>query len=634
MPYTSTDFFRDGVTETAETASEYFQLLWEGWRPNGPTPIPERGPTSPAYLADIDLEDEDSIFRQRVDGMYVNTISPKNYGAIGDNSTDDKVALQAAVTAAASFGITVDLRGLTYRTTDAVTLPTGAKFVNGSIRCTGTGKKIVEVTGDNVTVADLSITGRHAGAVASASEYGIYAGGASAASPLRNLTIKNVKITKVGQYGTFLKWVDGFRVIDSDLSMFGYMAIGTSSAVNGAIINNLIDTVLAGFSGNGYGIALSRTETNSLVTDPRSSKIIVANNRVYNVAWEGIDTHGGEHLTITNNMVLGCFVGIAIVGSDNASNVTTWAAQNVVISGNLIDALVTDGSAGAGIVFTGAGTVVGTPVQTATGSVTGNTIRNHGNQSNTLNGGIYVHNTMGVSITGNAIINPSPNGICLYHDNYGIIVGFNTIIDVWSTVVTAASAINIPSSYQTGLIMGNVLRNHGTKSGAVFKNERGYNAAGTTGVVLEAHGNSFADATLPVVGTTATRTSFNFKTFFGTQAAFTGAVGAPGVSFGTDTASGFYPIGTSDFGLAMAGVRKLRFGATAVTWEDGHNFSFAVTTGTKIGTGATQKIGFWGVTPVVQPAANADTSGATLANLEIEVNQLKALLRSIGLLAP
>lgn len=35
----------------------------------------------------------------------------------------------------------------------------------------------------------------------------------------------------------------------------------------------------------------------------------------------------------------------------------------------------------------------------------------------------------------------------------------------------------------------------------------------------------------------------------------------------------------------------------------------------------------------VQPA-NPDTSGATLPNLEIEVNQIKALLRSIGLMAP
>lgn len=51
-----------------------------------------------------------------------------------------------------------------------------------------------------------------------------------------------------------------------------------------------------------------------------------------------------------------------------------------------------------------------------------------------------------------------------------------------------------------------------------------------------------------------------------------------------------------------------------------------------------------GQVPVLQPdgtlaflppgAANADTSGATLTQLETEVNELKALLRAAGLLAP
>ncbi len=52
--------------------------------------------------------------------------------------------------------------------------------------------------------------------------------------------------------------------------------------------------------------------------------------------------------------------------------------------------------------------------------------------------------------------------------------------------------------------------------------------------------------------------------------------------------------------------------------------------GTASGTAPT--LGFYGVTPVVRPLANADTSGVTLAALETEVNELKATLRSLGLL--
>jgi parallel beta-helix repeat protein len=54
-------------------------------------------------------------------------------------------------------------------------------------------------------------------------------------------------------------------------------------------------------------------------------------------------------------------------------------------------------------------------------------------------------------------------------------------------------------------------------------------------------------------------------------------------------------------------------------------------TGTKIGTAATQKLGFWNTTPVVQPAAVADaTNGATTQD---RLNDLLARLRSIGIIA-
>ncbi len=69
------------------------------------------------------------------------------------------------------------------------------------------------------------------------------------------------------------------------------------------------------------------------------------------------------------------------------------------------------------------------------------------------------------------------------------------------------------------------------------------------------------------------------------------------------------------------------------TMSDAANIVLNTTTGTKIGTGTTQKLGFFNATPIVQPAANADTSGATLGQLETEVNELKATLRSLGLIA-
>ena len=55
------------------------------------------------------------------------------------------------------------------------------------------------------------------------------------------------------------------------------------------------------------------------------------------------------------------------------------------------------------------------------------------------------------------------------------------------------------------------------------------------------------------------------------------------------------------------------------------------TTGTKIGTGTTQRIGFFNATPAVQPAAVADSTDTT--NVATQLNALLARLRTLGLIA-
>lgn len=57
------------------------------------------------------------------------------------------------------------------------------------------------------------------------------------------------------------------------------------------------------------------------------------------------------------------------------------------------------------------------------------------------------------------------------------------------------------------------------------------------------------------------------------------------------------------------------------------------TAGLQIGT-SSQKIAFLGATPVVQQPAIPDTTGATIAALETEVNKLKAIIRTFGFILP
>jgi hypothetical protein len=62
------------------------------------------------------------------------------------------------------------------------------------------------------------------------------------------------------------------------------------------------------------------------------------------------------------------------------------------------------------------------------------------------------------------------------------------------------------------------------------------------------------------------------------------------------------------------------------------NFNFGTTTGTKIGTSASQKMAFYGKAPVVQPIAVADATNAT--DVITQLNSLLAKLRTLGIIAP
>jgi len=69
----------------------------------------------------------------------------------------------------------------------------------------------------------------------------------------------------------------------------------------------------------------------------------------------------------------------------------------------------------------------------------------------------------------------------------------------------------------------------------------------------------------------------------------------------------------------------------AITVSDGGNVVLGTTTGTKIGTATTQKLGFYNATPVVQPTAVADATDAATAISQL--NALLAHMRTLGLIA-
>jgi hypothetical protein len=69
----------------------------------------------------------------------------------------------------------------------------------------------------------------------------------------------------------------------------------------------------------------------------------------------------------------------------------------------------------------------------------------------------------------------------------------------------------------------------------------------------------------------------------------------------------------------------------SITVSDGGNVILGTTTGTKIGTGTTQKLGFYNATPVVQPTAVADATDAV--DVITQLNALLTRMRNLGLIA-
>ena len=73
-----------------------------------------------------------------------------------------------------------------------------------------------------------------------------------------------------------------------------------------------------------------------------------------------------------------------------------------------------------------------------------------------------------------------------------------------------------------------------------------------------------------------------------------------------------------------------------IQFADGRNIQLGKTTGTKFGTATNQKLSFYGVTQIVQPAKINEPSGGSTQDLQARgaINELRLQQKSLGLLAP
>jgi hypothetical protein len=415
-------------------------------------------------------------------------------GALGSPIIDSAFAsLEDALAATPAYGV-LEIRTSRERTAPwEVTKPCRIVFTRGGSITMTANVSAIRVKSSDVTLQAPRLIG--AGGFGSAAGIEVDA--------VSRFRVLGGSISAFSKYGIVATGADIFAVQDVDFADIAYAGVMLLSCRDGLVSRNRVRNVIqpAGYT-NSYGIAASRDSSRSLADAPRSSRIRIEGNLIDGVPkWEGIDTHAGTEISIVGNTVLNTNVGIALVPGVGTDGADLLAPQNCLVSGNVIDSTVTDGSRSSGIQVVGAGDTIGTPIEAALGCiVTSNTIRRHGKEAGGANdGAITAYTTVGLVVATNTLVESGVRGVHLYHDNQRALVMGNTVVDTWSESVAYAAAVHLSSTYNSVTLSGNVV-GRGSKTAAKV-NDRGLFVATASNNSVTDLTNDFDACTTPVADT-------------------------------------------------------------------------------------------------------------------------------------
>lgn len=424
------------------------------------------------------------------------TVSVKDFGAVGDGVTDDTAAIQACLTANAAREIVFPLGG-TFKVTSGLTVGAGTTLrMYGATINASSSAFIVFTLGSGCAVFGGTINGSGNGSF-NINSRAIYAVGVnnspSAPTYIVGPIVRDVTINNFGAYGVYVQYATTPTVQNCSINHIGYAGVMFLSCIDGSVDGNAIYDISPGTSSNAYGVSATRAVSalNDTTVNPRSKNCRITNNLIDGVTiWEGIDSHAADGLLISGNTVTNCQTGIACVSSHYGLD-DDIASSGLVISNNKVT--LTSGL-GNGIVVVGATDGSGVLVDYSdTVSITGNNVIGGGVAASTINGGILVSVAKNVTISGNNVINSRVNGICIYTDVLGFSVNGNVIVDPWDNTASP-NCIRHVSNNCIGSIQGNtfVRRNTGLGTNVAVSSVR---FGATTGTNISVGKNSYSGIT-------------------------------------------------------------------------------------------------------------------------------------------
>ncbi len=341
-------------------------------------------------------------------------VSVKDFGAVGDDSTSNTVALQAALNALTSGGTIYVPQGI-YRSgvltvsndNLEIVMEPGAVLKFSTL---GSNVKAITINADNFTVRGGAIQGP-AAAVYVGNENGLHMIGTSTSVRKTGLTVVGTEISQFGAHGIYAQFVDQINIQSCNIHDCGYAGAMFLSCNHGVFSDNKVITIAPGVSSNMYGISLTHDSTDydtdpnagtKQATNPFCWDWYVAGNTIEGVDWEGIDAHGCYETRVVGNAVYATQRGIAITGS--SGDAINYAGWSNVVADNVIDARNSDGTTsgfenvGYGININGASVVTQKRV-----TCTGNVVLYKGVGSNSDSGAIQATLAEEIVISDNCI---------------------------------------------------------------------------------------------------------------------------------------------------------------------------------------------------------------------------------------
>lgn len=436
-------------------------------------------------------ETPSTSLKQKPVGSTLNrTIGTKVYRASdweNPAQQDDAITLNKMFADLPSNSTVMLDKGKTYRLASKIVLPKPVylKGNNAIFNYSGPASIVVSIQSSDVTIDGLTVTG-------DSRDYTVSSGliqseNSTNNSFYKNITIKNSTLHGYRDAGIRLYYTQNVSITGNTIYDLPYGGVILFSCIDGKIEDNTITdiTAIGTSGGNAYGIEVLRQVSKGSDEVPRN--IVIRRNIIKRVPWEGIDTHGGMQLTISDNKVFNCKKGIAMVSTGGL------APKDIVIANNFIDNDSLNVATKASIA------IEGLPDYKATGIV----IRNN----TSFGAGIKIQYTDGTLISNNTVKRASGGfGVLFDAPNVGAAVIANTFRDVYSTGSKTAGIKTAGALGNEVYIVGNSLGDEGfTPPGKGNKNRFGFraNTPGQVNDKVTLYGNDFNAAAESAVGNAA-----------------------------------------------------------------------------------------------------------------------------------